>query len=155
MSAPSLDALRDIHLPPTPGLATLLAEWWLIAAAAALLAAAGWGVRRFMQQRQLRMALRQLHRLAAAHARDGDAGRLACGLSQLMRRYAMDRFPQAGIGGLTGTAWLQFLDTYGGDSAFSDGVGAVLATRPYQAQGAFDAAALIALVRRWLKSNPP
>ena len=34
-------------------------------------------------------------------------------------------------------------------------LGAVLESRPYQARGTFDAAALLALVRRWLQANPP
>lgn len=155
MTAPSLDALRDIHLPPPPLLATVLPQWWLAVAALALLAAACWYLRRFTRRRCLRAALRELRCLAAAHARDGDATRLASGLSGVLRRYAMTRFPQTGIAGLTGPQWLRFLDAHGGGGAFCGGPGAVIDTRPYQPSGAFDGEALIALVRRWLRANPP
>ncbi len=152
MTAPSLDALRDIHLPPAPLLASV--DGWIVAAVLALLVATVWYARRWRRRRTQRAALRALARLAAAHARDADATTLARGLSQLVRRYAMMRFPQAGIEGLTGSAWLRFLDEHGGGGAFCDGVGAALETRPYQACGALDAAALSALVRRWLTANP-
>lgn len=155
MTAATLDALRDIHLPPTPVLALAVPPWWLAAAVLVLLAAVFWLVRRFVRRRSLRIALRELAGLAADHAREPDATRLARGLSRLLRRYAMVRFAQPGIEGLSGSAWLRFLDAQGGKGAFCHGIGATLETRPYQSCGAFDEAALIALVRRWLNANPP
>ena len=153
MTAPSMADLRDLHLPPAPVL--VLTQGWLIAAALGLLLMAVWWVWRWVRRRSQREALRELASLARAHARDADSTRLARGLSGLLRRYAITRFADAGIEGLTGPAWLQFLDAHGGAGAFGQGVGAVLETRPYQASGAYDEAALLALVRRWLKVNPP
>lgn len=155
MTVATLDALRDIHLPPLPGLAVALAPEYLALAALLLLAGAvGWG-RRWRRRRPLRAALRELAGLADAHARDADNTRLASGLSRLLRRYAVLRFAPAPIAGLSGRAWLDFLDAHGGAGDFAQGVGAVLETRPYQSHGAFDATALMALVRRWLQANPP
>lgn len=158
MNAPSLADLRDIHLPPTPWPASALPEGEVLLAllAASLLAFAalvGWLLQHVARRRQ-RAALRELARLAAGHRRDGDATRLACGLSRLLRHHAAARFPAAGTAGLVGNAWLSFLDAHGGDGAFAAGVGAALASRPYRADGELDAAALIALVRRWLEANP-
>ena len=153
MTAPSMADLRDLHLPPAPVL--VLTQGWLIAAALGLLLMAVWWVWRWVRRRSQREALRELASLARAHARDADSTRLARGLSGLLRRYAITRFADAGIEGLTGPAWLRFLDAHGGAGAFGQGVGAVLETRPYQASGAYDEAALLALVRRWLKVNPP
>ena len=155
MTAASLESLRDIHLPPVPVLATVLSPWWLTAVALALLAVAGWWLRRWLRRRPLRAALRKLAGLASAHARVADATRLASGISRLLRHYAVARFAQAGIESLTGHDWLDFLDAHGGDGAFCHGVGAAMEARPYQPGGAFDEAALMALVRRWLKANPP
>lgn len=152
LNPPSLDALRDIHLPPSPALWPAL-EWWL---AAGILVALGvvWFALRLRRRRRLRAALRDLSRLATAHAQDGDTVALARGLSRLVRGYAVMRFPQARIAGLTGSAWLQFLDAHGGAGAFCNGIGAMLETLPYQARGDLDAASLMALVRRWLEANP-
>jgi hypothetical protein len=151
MNPQALDALRDIHLPPPPA-------WWAmpeIWAAAVLVAiAAAWYAYRMLRHRLLRKALRELSILAAAHARDGDAAGLARGLSQLLRRHAIACFPQAGIEGLAGNDWLVFLDTHGGNDAFTRGAGTVLETLPYQAAGSVDAEALVGAVRCWLQENP-
>lgn len=153
MSPPALADLRDIHLPPPPFPASLANEWALAAAALLLLAAAGW-IWRHRRRRRLRAALRELARLAAAHARDGEMPRLAAGLSRLLRDYAVMRFPQARVAGLTDAGWLEFLDANGGAGAFSNGAGAALAWLPYSREGEADAAALVAAVRRWLEANP-
>ena len=154
MTSPSLAELRDIHLPPPPFPASLSADEWMAAGALVLAAAAAWSAWRFLRRRRLRAALRELSGLAATHARDGDVQRLAGGLSRLLRSYALSRFPQAGIAGLTDAAWLAFLDAHGGNGAFSSGAGATLAWLPYSSRGEVDAAALIAVVRRWLEANP-
>lgn len=155
MNPATLDALRDIHLPPSPALWLALEwwQWWLAAGTLALVVVL-WAAWRFKRMRALRTALRELSRLAATHALDRDAILLARGLSQLLRRYATARFPQAGIAGLTGSAWLRFLDAHGGNGAFCRGVGATLDTHPYRQHGELDTAALVALVRNWLKANP-
>lgn len=158
MNAASLDQLRDIHLPPAPALPALLPEAWAmwaaVAAALTILAAALWGLRRFVRRRHQRCALRELSSLRAQHAHDGDTTQLARGLSQLVRRHAMRRFPAADVAGLTDVGWLHFLDAHGGDGAFVSGAGAALAWRPYRCDGAVDEAALIDLVRHWLRANP-
>lgn len=154
MTDAPLDALRDIHLPPEPALWPPAPGWWLVVLAVALLAALAF--RRHRRGRALREALRELEALAAAHRSASDPIRLARSLSQLLRRYALARFPNAGIAGLTGDAWLQFLDEHGGAGRFNGADGALLASLPYRdvppdALPAPDA--LIALVRGWLCAN--
>lgn len=151
MNPQALDTLRDIHLPPQP-LWWQAAELWL---ALALVAAAfAWAARRAARRRRLRAALRELDALSAACRRDGDAVRFARGVSGLLRGYAALRFPHAGVEGLAGCAWLDFLDAHGGNGAFSLGAGAALESLPYQAGGTVDADALAAAVRAWLCGNP-
>lgn len=156
MTSPSLDDLRDIHLPPPPLLANI-PEWmlWSLAAGALMLALATiYWTWRILRHARLRRALNELSKLAASHARDQDSPALARGLSQMLRRYAQSRFPERDIGGLAGRDWLAFLDQQGGEGAFSNGVGEVLESLPYRPHGEVDQAALIALVRRWLEANP-
>lgn len=151
MNPNALDTLRDIHLPVAPA-------WWAApetwVAAACVAVAASWMIYRRIRYRRLRRALRELSSLAAAHARDGNAVRLAGGLSQLLRRHAAACFPEAGVDGLSGGDWLAFLDAHGGGNAFTQGAGAVLESLPYRASGTADTRALIALVRQWLRENP-
>jgi hypothetical protein len=147
MTSAPLETLRDIHLP--------LSAMWLTAIFVPLLVGLAWGVRRFVCRIPFRSALRELDAMAATHARDGDATQLVAGVSQLLRRYAQQRFPLEPVAGLSGADWLEFLDAHGGGAAFRSGTGAVLAWRPYARAGMLDDAALVALVRCWLKVNAP
>jgi len=148
--------LRDIHLPgaapwwpPAPG-------WWLVAAVAcavlawlAVLAARRY--RRYRERRRLFEVLARVEReIAGGHAAEALAQ-----LSIVLRRLALVRFPRRQLAGLTGTAWLDFLDESGGDGRFAQGPGRVLAAGPYQRSlpPDLDGAALIALVRQWVRKN--
>ena len=155
MTTHSLDSLRDIHLPPEPVLVVLLSPWSITIVLTALLVAVVWVVRRRLRHKPLRAAMRELKHLSITHGHDGDDTALARGLSRLLRRYAAQRFGTAGIAGLTGRDWLEFLDAHSGAGGFCNGVGAVLETRPYQLTGDFDAVALTTLVRHWVQENPP
>jgi hypothetical protein len=78
------------------------------------------------------------------------------GLSRLLRQAAQIHFPQSGCAGLTGEAWLGFLDQQLNDSSFTQGVGQRLADGPYQPQFAkIDAEDLLSLCRCWLQQLPP
>lgn len=151
MNLRALDALRDIHLPASPAWWTM-PELWIVAACA--LFAAAWFLHRHVRNRLLRRSLRALSALVEAHARDGDAVRLARGLSQLLRRHAATCFPHAAVDGMTGRDWLAFLDAHGGGGAFTAGPGAALESLPYRASGSADTPALIEAVRQWLRENP-
>ncbi len=157
-----LAALRDIRLPPEPGLWPPAPGWWLVAGLLLALAAAAM-LRRRSRRQPLRSALRELDALAAAHALEGDPVRLARGVSRLLRRYALERFDDPRIGGLTRRDWLAFLDRNGGGGAFGDGPGRLLETLPYRPERKVggpspsntDPAELVALARRWLEANAP
>lgn len=151
MNADALKSLRDIHLPPEP-LWWQTAECWM--AAGVIVVVLGWAAYRFATRRRLRAALNEVALLHAAYRVNGDAVALARGLSGLLRIYAVARFPDAGVEGLAGSTWLQFLDAHGGKGEFMNGVGATLERLPYQAAGAVDADALTALVCAWLQEHP-
>lgn len=160
MPSPSLDQLRDIHLPPPPGLWPPPPGWWFVALTLGL-GAVLWIARRRARRRPLRAALCELDALAHTHAHQGDDVLLARGISRLLRRYALWRFPQAGAAGFIGADWLQFLDRHGGAGRFTHGPGAQLASLPYRPADAAphereaDIAALLALARHWLRANAP
>lgn len=162
MTSQTLDGLRDLHLPPEPGLWPPAPGWWVAAAALALTLAVL--ARRHARRRPLRIALREADRIAKDWRHDRNGARLAGGLSRLLRRYASWRFPQRRVAGLVGPAWLEFLDEHGGNGEFRGGIGALLDSLPYRRQtpsdaddspGDADCEALTALVRRWLKANAP
>ena len=155
----SIDQLRDIHLPPPPGLWPPAPDWWVLLAAAIVIAV--WLVRRHRRGRPLRAALRKLDIVARTCAHTHDAVELARGIGAVLRRYARWRFPEAPTAGLSGAAWLDFLDAHGGQGEFVSGAGAVLDTLPYRPATATPALtdsetqALLELARRWLRTNAP
>lgn len=120
--------LRDIHLPPEPGLWPLTPAWWVVIALAALLmgwlAWAAWrGWRRHRRRRIARAAV------AEALAAPSPQMQLAA-LSALLRRATLLHDRNAASTG--GARWLAFLDD--GDAArpFSVGPGRWLADGPYR-----------------------
>jgi len=138
--------LRDIHLPPAPGWWPPAPGWWLLAlAAAALLAWLFFHLyKRARRRRYRREIMLELDRCVGA-AR-GDPGALATALSQFLRRLSRRAEPAASV--LSGEPWLQHLDRCAASEEFSHGIGRVLIEAPYRPAAAYDAAALIALVRR-------
>ena len=116
-----------------------------------------------------RAALRELATLRAQLPAGLDRRNFAAALSVLLRRLALTRFPRERVAGLSGAAWLAFLDATGGGGAFARGPGLVLAELPYQAPGrdpgrpgtrheagphaAWDAQALADLAERWIRTN--
>ncbi len=148
-----LSGLRDIHLPPAPPLWPPAPGWWLLALLA--LAVAAFGARRvylaWHRGRGRRAALRALASLRD-RLRSGEAPDvLGAELSTLMRRAALIRHPRARVAGLTGRAWLEFLD----DDAhrFSEGVGRSLVSAPYARAQSVDVEALLSLCEQWLRRN--
>ncbi|MGD2083019.1 MAG: DUF4381 domain-containing protein [Chromatiales bacterium] len=150
-----LAGLRGYHLPdpvswwpPAPG-------WWLVAGLALGVVAAliWWGVRRYRRRAAARAALQELTRLRAALAADDDGAAFARGLSRLLRRFALARFPRREVAGLAGVRWLAFLDAHGGGGRFRDGPGRVLSDAPYKPAERIPDAELALLVEEWIARN--
>ncbi len=152
MATPSelVNRLHDIHgappaawWPPAPG-------WWVLAAAVLSIAAVvlwrrrrrGWHL----------SALRELQSVEREFAETQDAARCVARISVLLRSVAVTRSPNLAVAGLTGDAWLRYLDEPLAARDFSSGVGRVLVTAPYMQAADIDVAALCELTRKWLRS---
>jgi hypothetical protein len=112
-AADPLAQLRDIHLPapvawwpPAPG-------WWLLAGATLLLiGTVGYFLlRRYKRRRYRRLAQRAANTIYAQWQQQGDNLAFVQALNQLLKQTALVAFPGAPIAALSGTAWLQFLDS--------------------------------------------
>lgn len=147
-------ALRDIHLPepiswwpPAPG-------WWLLLAALVLLGLLGWYAWRNYQRTQIqRQARLALHHIRQRYQQQRDDQMLARECSQWLRRVSLSLFPRQQVAGLTGEAWLQWLDQGSDGQAFQQGVGRVLCAAPYAKQVELDAEALLTLCEQWLNNT--
>lgn len=141
--------LRDIHLPPAPAWWPPAPGWWVLAALCILVLLVvlyklhEWRRRR----RRLRRILAELDRCVAAAS--GDRVALAAALSQFLRRMALRDTPAAAA--FADERWLAYLDARNGGDEFTHGVGRALLEAPFQPAHDYDAAALLALVRRWTR----
>ncbi len=141
----AISALRDIHLPPSPGWWPPAPGWWVVAAS--LLIAMAWTTRRMLHARsrhhRIRNALRDYDTaLAGAH----QASAKIAAASLLLRRAAKAR--DAGAAMLEGDAWLHFLDGDDATQPFSDGVGRLLRDGGFRRDLADDIAPALTLARR-------
>jgi hypothetical protein len=154
-----LEQLRDWHLPdpiswwpPAPG-------WWALSIL--ILAGLVWLAhrvrRRHRQGAAARSALDELSALRAAFSADRDARAFAVGISGLLRRLALQRFPREQVAGLSGEAWLDFLDATGGGDAFRRGPGRALAEIAYGARSPdevqLDPDALTDRAASWIRAH--
>ena len=152
MATPSelLNRLHDIHGAPDPSWWPPAPGWWMLGAIVAVaLAVYLWRSRRESWQAQ---ALRELKRAEREFAESRDAARCVAQVSVLLRAVAIARARGIVVAGLTGDAWLRYLDEGIGGRHFSSGPGRILLTAPYMPNAEIDAAALCELTRQWLRS---
>ena len=151
MSPAEGPVLRDIPLPPAPAWGPPAPGWWLLAAIGLLgCVVLGLRLRQRARERRLRAAiLRELDR--CIEAARGDRAVLAASLSQFLRRFALRETPAAAA--YAGERWLEYLDLRANSSEFRGGVGRVLIEAPFRPNIDYDTVALVALVRRWLRTT--
>ncbi|WP_295542396.1 DUF4381 domain-containing protein [uncultured Thiohalocapsa sp.] len=151
LGAPQQLHLRDIHEPAAPPAWPPAPGWWLLAALLlAALLPGFWRLRRVWRRRRRRERI--IAELEGLHGGDCSPALIA-GVSALLKRAALSRFPHAEVAALTGEDWLAFLDRTGGGGGFTAGAGRVLAEGVYAPRQDCDAPALLALARRWLRQN--
>lgn len=145
--------LKDLHLPETIGWWPLAPGWWILAALVVTgltyLAWRWYRAWRFNAPR--RFALRELAKFEAAYLDHHDPVTLGKQLSELLRRSMLAYAPRGHMAGLTGEAWLAWLDRGMPVPYFHTDGGKSLLSLPYRdPDGDFsdvDIGALVAAVR--------
>jgi len=131
---PQAIPLRGLHLPEPVGWWPLAPGWWVLIAvvivAAALLLRA-W-LRHRAHSAARRKALRQLEESRAAYAYHGNPVVLGAEVSELLRRTMLAYVPRSEVAGLTGDAWLAWLDRDLDTPRFREGAGRNLLELPYR-----------------------
>ena len=147
--------LIDIPLPPpvSPWPQTWASRIAIVTLIGAAVAALLWFVHYWRSNCYRREALSELDRIEHAFAAQATPKELAAQLSALVRRTALAVFPRERIAPLAGPAWLAFLDDSYGEHEFSNGVGRLLASAPYDRIAPTDRqiSSLVDLTRRWIK----
>ena len=131
---PTQIPLRGLQLPDAISWWPLAPGWWVLIALA--LIAMGLLTRSWLQRRARaaarRHALRQLNEARNAYAYHGNAVQLGIEVSELLRRTMLAYAPRANVAGLTGDAWLEWLDRDLPQSRFRDGAGREIVDLPYR-----------------------
>ncbi|MBU2676707.1 MAG: DUF4381 domain-containing protein [Gammaproteobacteria bacterium] len=104
--------LRDLHLPDPVGWWPLAAGWWFVLLiVATALGYLGWRTyAKWRHNAPRRFALRELSRYEAEYLEHRNPVTLGKQLSELLRRGMLAYAPREQVAGLTGEAWLQWLD---------------------------------------------
>ncbi|MDO9213688.1 MAG: DUF4381 domain-containing protein [Methylococcales bacterium] len=150
---PSQLPLKDLHLPdPIHWFPPAIGWWLVIVLIPVLIALSYWLYRRLTRKTALKSAKILLITIKASPM---DNAQKLAELSALLRRVAMSVAPRAETAGLTGQAWLAFLDSSLIGSPFTKGAGQCLASAPYRpsAPSEQEISQLISLCEDWLKAQ--
>lgn len=146
--------LKDIHLPEQIGWFPPAIGWWLLIIFVPVLSYffIAW-LQRLFQKTAIKDAKKLLKQL-----QNNDALtplEKVIELSSLLRRVAISLDSHSNICGLTGRAWLDYLDSSIKDAPFKNGVGRCLAEAPYQKKlpQNVDLTALFDLAKKWLNAQ--
>lgn len=148
--------LRDLHLPDPIGWWPPAPGWWVLLALAVIGLALL--LRQYVRSRSgaaaRRRALRELRRLIAEYESHRDAVTFSGELSQLLRRTMLAYAPRRDVAGLTGDAWLAWLDRDFSEPLFVSDTGRKLLELPYRRpddqMAALELLDLVSAVRRRL-----
>ena len=141
-----LDQLRDVIQPIEPGIWPPAIGWWIVGLLSILLV---WGViygaRRLRIHHSKNSIANQVLAIGSLHPKEA-----VVELSVLMRKIAVTKYPRDKVAGLTGEAWLKFLDKTGNTNQFTAGPGSLLATAPYAGVSPNDVEPLISVCHDWV-----
>jgi cbb3-type cytochrome oxidase subunit 3 len=143
--------LRDIHLPEAISWwPPALGWWWLAILIPLLLALMFWLYKRITRKTAIKAAKKLLLHIKQDSERDNREKLKA--LSALLRRVAISKVGRNECAGLTGEQWLEFLDRSVKGSPFTQGIGKLLVTAPYQKNPPTDSdiSQLTVLCENWL-----
>jgi len=152
--------LRDLHLPEAIGWWPLAPGWWFVIVLAAV--GVGWLLlrtwRRYQFHAPRRYAMRTLAMVEAEYLSHRSPVRLGKQVSELLRRAMLAYAPRSEVAGLTGEAWLQWLDEGMPVPYFHTDGGRSLLQLPYRDPDGdyndIDVSALLAAVRMRLATPP-
>jgi len=147
--------LRDVHPPPEPPWWPPAPGWWIVLLITLALVALAirYALPRWRRWRMRRGLLAALAAIARRHRAGALDTATAADVSQLLRRAALERFPQSGAAGLVGERWIAFLAARDRTPGRFQSVREALTMGPYGVPGTtVDVAALLSAVRGWLRT---
>ncbi len=144
--------LKGLHLPDSISWWPPALGWWLLVVGGIVLIVLFYQLIRYLI-RKTPVKTAKILLAGIKQNKQLDNAQKVRELSVLLRRVAISIAPETDVAGLTGAAWLAFLDAPLQTPCFSTGIGACLADAPYRRVVLSDAdlAQLITLCENWLK----
>ena len=145
--------LRDVHPPAEPPWWPLAPGWWIVLVIVLVLLAIAIrrALPRWQRWRIRRRLLADLEAIVRRHRAGALETATAADVSQLLRRAALERYPQLAAAGLVGDDWIAFLAARDRERGRFESLRDALTAAPYSPPGTkVDAAALLTAARGWL-----
>jgi len=155
---PNAIPIRDLHLPAAIGWWPLAPGWWVVIVllGVGLVFLLRKWLHSYSRGSARRLALRQLDLYSRDYLSHLNGVLIGTQLSELLRRTMLAYAPRADVAGLTGEAWLKWLDQDLDRSHFVAGDGRYLIEWPYRDPGSqvdkSDVGALVDAVRLRLRT---
>ena len=125
--------LKDIHLPPPPGVWPLAPMWWILLVF--LLLICTWiALRLYRRSRRKKYRNRILakYRLLEEQLIKQADNETIAQINTLLRQLAVNYYPRSETASLTAFDWLNFLDKTAETQEFTKGAGRILMDAPYR-----------------------
>ena len=150
MESNSLANLKDLQLPEAVSVFPLAPGWYgvIFIIILLMLALSYWQMRRLAHQRKVASIVELLTLIEQQNSSSGT--QLLAEVAILLKRVAREKFPEQQPQNLFGEPWLQFLDSSGKTTQFTQGAGRIL-LEVYQNKPLENPQALFNVVRAWLK----
>jgi len=154
-AANPLDQLKDIHLPEAIGFWPPALGWWLTGLLLmALLVTGLFFYQRFQKSAYRRAAVQQLNLLFSDYQQPQQSHEISAQLNRLLKAVAQQSYSAEQVSRLTGTQWLNFLDSGANMQSFAQGPGQILASAPYDKNSEInDATALKQCCTQWIRRH--
>lgn len=150
MESNSLANLKDLQLPEAVSVFPLAPGWYgvIFIIILLMLALSYWQMHRLAHQRKVASIVELLTLIEQQNS--SSSTQLLAEVAILLKRVAREKFPEQQPQNLFGEPWLQFLDSSGKTTQFTQGAGRVL-LEVYQNKPLENPQALFNVVRAWLK----
>lgn len=145
-----LSQLKDIHTPNAISMWPATLAWYVVFAAilAILIYAAIRLFQLYFKKRRKQQIINLLDLIVARYPKNPTVA--LADLSILIRRIALSQYKRAEVAKLHNEEWLNFLDHATQTTEFSNGIGRILLTAPYQKSVNVNIQALANLIERWI-----
>lgn len=149
MKQPSLDQLRDLHLPEPVGVWPLAYGWYIVLIIVAAIVTAAMYVlyKKYKMNLPKKQALKHIEAIEQAYLTDQDAAKAAYQLTIVLKRFCLSYYPRKEVASLHGQQWQQFL----GNTDWCQ----TLSSLAYQKPKHMDLQPVIKGVTGWIKRFKP